>query len=82
MLKAGGDGAASRARRALERACELVAASEADDVAAGAPPDIAARLGIARWREAVDAGDEDPRAGANLALLDAALEGGGSLFPR
>lgn len=26
-------------------------------------------------------GDEDPRAGANLALLDAALEGGGSLFP-
>lgn len=27
-------------------------------------------------------GDEDPRASANLALLDAALEGGGALFPR
>jgi aminoglycoside phosphotransferase (APT) family kinase protein len=27
-------------------------------------------------------GDEDPRAGANLALLDAALEGGGALFPQ
>ena len=26
-------------------------------------------------------GEEDPRASANLALLDAALEGGGSLFP-
>ena len=26
-------------------------------------------------------GDEDPRASANLALLDAALEGGGALFP-
>ena len=26
-------------------------------------------------------GDEDPRASANLALLDATLEGGGALFP-
>ena len=82
MLKAGGEGAASRARRALERACELVAASEADDVAAGAPPDIAARLGIARWREAVEAGDSSARATARgpgsprAALLAAAAEEG------
>jgi len=26
-------------------------------------------------------GDEDPRQSSNLALLDAALEGGSSLFP-
>ena len=82
MLKAGGEGAASRARRALERACELVAASEADDVAAGAPPDIAARLGIARWREAVEAGDSSAPATARgpgsprAALLVAAAEEG------
>ena len=67
MLEAGGEGAASRARRALERACELVSrASDVDslngqsqenvdvDVAAGAPPDFAARLGVARWRDAAD----------------------------
>ena len=101
MLEAGGEGAASRARRALERACELVSrASDVDslngqsqekknvdvDVAAGAPPDFAARLGVARWRDAADgsrdAGERNARAtargpgSARAALLAAAAEEG------
>ena len=90
MLEAGGEGAASRARRALERACELVSGTSPDanvDVAAGAPPDFTARLGVARWREAADgsqelAGERNARAtargpgSARAALLAAAAEEG------
>ena len=90
MLEAGGEGAASRARRALERACELVSGTSPDanvDVAAGAPPDFAARLGVARWRDAADgsqelAGERNARAtargpgSARAALLAAAAEEG------
>ena len=87
MLEAGGEGAAARARRALERACELAAApaakraSEAEEISAGAPPDFAARLGVARWREALDAGDSARATArgpgsARVALLAAAAEEG------
>ena len=47
MLRAGGDGAAARATRLLERAAELAATPFV-------PPDIHAKLGIARWSEACD----------------------------
>jgi len=92
ILKQGGLGAASRARRALERAATLAAtlarkSSSPDeddapiDVATGAPPDIAARLGVARWREALDAGDNDAACArgpnsARAALLAAAAQDG------
>lgn len=85
MLKAGGEGAVSSARRALERAAELARKSpdeEGDaDVATGAPPDIAARLGVARWREAHDAGDTDamvargPQSARAALLAAAAVDG-------
>ena len=54
MLRAGGDGAAARATRLLERAAELAATPFV-------PPDIHAKLGIARWSEACDKdeGDKD-----------------------
>ena len=74
MLRAGGDGAAGRARRALEARAELAAANsdaaatpDSDvDFAESAPPDVAARLGAARWEETRDAsrrtGNGAPRA--------------------
>ena len=52
MLRAGGDGAAARATRLLERAAELAATPFV-------PPDIHAKLGIARWSEACDKNEGD-----------------------
>ena len=77
MLRAGGDGAETRARRVLERAAVLAGSGGGGgggggegttdvDASVGAPPDIAARLGIARWREA-RAGGEDTTAAAAAA---------------
>ena len=77
MLRAGGDGAAARATRLLERAAELAATPFV-------PPDIHAKLGIARWSEACDKneGDKDECASsrgpgtAHASLLAAAAADG------
>ena len=77
MLRAGGDGAAARATRLLERAAELAATPFV-------PPDIHAKLGIARWSEACDGneGDKDECASsrgpgtAHASLLAAAAADG------
>ena len=82
MLRAGGDGAAGRARRALERAAELAAANsdaaatpDSDvDFAESAPPDVAARLGAARWEETRDA-SRGPGTAHRALLAAAAAEG-------
>ena len=76
MLKAGGEGCEVRARRVLERAATLAGGGgdDVEDAAAAAPPDIAARLGIARFREAqaaTGAGPE-PRAAAAAAAAKGA----------
>ena len=49
MLRGGGDGAGARATRLLERAAELTAGS--------VPPDVDAKLGVARWMEKIGAID-------------------------
>jgi len=46
MLRNGGDGVGARATRLLERAATLTAGS--------VPPDVDARLGVARWTEAIE----------------------------
>ena len=52
MLRNGGDGSGARATRLLERASELTATGEGS-----VPPDVEAKLGVARWTEAGDAGE-------------------------
>ena len=52
MLRNGGDGSGARATRLLERAAELTATGEGS-----VPPDVEAKLGVARWTEAGDAGE-------------------------
>ena len=92
MLRAGGIGAETRAQRLLERAAQLAGSGDGEstgddvDLSAPPPPDIAARLGIARWRASCVVGggeDKDPPAvvargpgSAHAALLVAAASDG------